>query len=259
MSTRASAQVNAEVLRPVPLRAGWTLEADGSVALFRGNIELLEVGTAARVRYQTLRPVLTAAPGETAPLPFIAQRVFLAARLRFAERGTVPFSNQAFVHGRWTGIWQKRIGTDVFVQYQFNEFLKLQGRFVSGIGARFEIVHDPVVLVWGGSGYMFEYNRIRVVPDANDAPETFEHRWTNYLTGRLALFESRLLLQNTIYYQPRFDNFSDFRMLEELEVLTKVSEVFAFGVTVGILYDSAPPTGVRPTDLRLLTTARISF
>jgi|GEM_PF-5209062 len=62
----------------------------------------------------------------------------------------------------------------------------------------------------------------------------FEHRWTNYVSMRLPLFENRFLLQNPLYYQPRFDEFSDFRLLEELEALAKVTEVFAFGATLGV-------------------------
>ena len=77
---------------------------------------------------------------------------------------------------------------------------------------------------------------------------------------RLAVFDGQLLLQNTLYYyQPRFDAFADFRMLEELEVLAKVTEVFGLGATVSVLHDSAPPTGVRETDLRILSTVRLSF
>jgi hypothetical protein len=47
--------------------------------------------------------------------------------------------------------------------------------------------------------------------------------------------------------------------LEELEVLAKVTEVFGLGTTLSVLHDSAPPTGVRDTDLRLMSTARLSF
>jgi hypothetical protein len=106
---------------------------------------------------------------------------------------------------------------------------------------------------------MFEYDRIDVLAGASDPPELFEHRWTNYLTMRLSLFEGQLLLQNTLYYQPRLDAFTDFRLLEELEVLAKVTEVFGLGTTLSVLHDSAPPTGVRDTDLRLMSTFRLVF
>lgn len=67
-----------------------------------------------------------------------------------------------------------------------------------------------------------------------------------------------MLLQNTLYYQPRFDAFDDFRFLEELEVMSRVATQFMFGATLSVLYDSAP-TGVVPTDLRLVSTLRIDL
>lgn len=250
----AHAQVNAEVLRPNPLRAGLSGGLDASLALARGNVNLLDVGGAGRVQFQTLHPVT--APDE---LPFVAQRAFLTLSGRYSENGGRVLLSQAFAHARWTGMWHPRVGSDVFAQYQYNQFLRLQGRAIAGAGVRVEAVHLKDFMLWGGSGYLFEYDRVTVQPGAADAPETFEHRWTNYLTARLALFEAHLLLQNTVYFQPRFDAFADFRLLEELEVLAKVTEVLALGLTVSVLYDSAPPTGVVPTDLRLVSTVRLTF
>lgn len=106
---------------------------------------------------------------------------------------------------------------------------------------------------------MFEYDRIDVQVGAPDAPETFEHRWTSYLTMRLAVLENQLLFQNTVYYQPRFDAFEDFRFLEELEVMSRVGEAFLLGVTLDVLYDSAPPTSVSNTDLRVVSALRVSL
>ncbi|HEX5754593.1 MAG TPA: DUF481 domain-containing protein [Archangium sp.] len=247
------------MLRPNPLREGLSGGLDGTFALSRGNIELLDIGGAARIQYQTLHPTQPAPEGSPAPPPFVAQRIFLTGSGRFADRAGTPFISQAFVHARWTGMWHERVGSDVFAQYQFNAFLLLRGRAVAGAGVRVEAVHTPVFMLWGGSGYMFEHELIRVLPGASDAPETVDHRWTNYLTARLALFENRLLLQNTVYFQPRLDDFSDWRFLEELEALARVTEGFALGATLSVTRDSAPPTGVRDTDLRLGSTVRFSF
>ena len=251
--------VNSETLRPTPFRDGWSGGLDGSFALSRGNVELLDVGGAGRVQFQTLHPRAPVPEGEAAPLPFVAQRLFLLGSGRFAERAGAPFLNQSFVHLRWTAMWHERVGSDLFAQHQTNEFQRLRGRAVTGLGARFEIVHEPVFLLWAGTGYMFEYDRIDVLEGATDAPESFEHRWTNYLTMRLAVFDGTLLLQNTVYYQPRFDAFADFRFLEELEALAAIDTVFGLGATLTVLHDSAPPTGVESTDLRLSSTVRLSL
>ncbi|MFO0563133.1 MAG: DUF481 domain-containing protein [Polyangiales bacterium] len=259
LSSAARAQVNAEVLRPNPLRDGWSGGVDASFAINRGNIELLDLGGGGRVQFQSLYPLPPTQPGAKPRLPFVRQRVFLTASGRFAARASAAFVNQSFGHLRWTAMWHERVGSDVFAQAQSNEFQRLRVRAVGGIGARFEIVHEPVFMLWAGTGYMFEYDRIDVLAGAPDAPESVEHRWTNYLTMRLAVFDGQLLLQNTTYVQPRFDAFADVRVLEELEALAKVTDVFGFGATVSVLYDSAPPTGVREADLRAVTTVRLSL
>jgi len=258
-ATARANPVNAEVLRPNPLRDGWSGGFDWTLALSSGNVELLDLGGAARVQFQTLRPQPARAAGAPAALPFVHQRMLLAGNGRFAERTGSKIVNQAFVHARWTAMWHERIGSDVFAQYQFNEFQRLQGRAIAGLGARFELIHEAAFMAWAGSGYMFEYDRIEVLPGAPDAPEFSEHRWTTYATLRLATFDGQLLLQNTVYYQPRLDDLADLRMLEELEVIAKVGERFGLGATLSVLHDTAPPTGVRRTDLRLLNTIRVSF
>ena len=254
----AAAQVTAEVLRPNPLRPGWSGGLDVSLALARGNIELFDVGAAGRVQYQTLHPP-RAAPGEEGGLPFFRHRAYLTANARFAERAASAFINQGFLHARWTAMWHRRLGSDLFAQYQFNEFWRLRARALVGAGLRAEIFHLPWFTMWAGSAYMLEYNRIDVLPGARDRPETFEHRWTNYLAFRIAGPEGRVLLQSTLYLQPRWDAFDDFRLLEEVELVVKASDLFALVGTLSVLHDNGPPTGVKPTDLRLATTVRLSF
>jgi Protein of unknown function, DUF481 len=253
------AQVNAEMLRQNLLKPGFSINIDGTFAVARGNVEVIDVGAAGRIQYQTLYPVAPAVPGQPAPLPFVRQRVYITGSGRFAESAAGPFTSQTFLHMRWTGMWHPRVGSDAFVQHQYNRFFRLQRRSLAGAGLRVEIVHDPVFLWWGGTGYMAEYELINVQPGAPDDPETLSHRWTSYLTERLTLAGGRLLLQSTTYFQPRFDDFSDFRILQELEGLARITDILGFGLTMSILHDSAPPTGVKDTDLRLTSSVRVSL
>lgn len=255
----ASAQVNAEMLRQNLLKPGFGIHLDTTLSVARGNVEVLDVGASGRIQYQTLYPVSPARPGEEPPLPFVRQRVFITGSGRFAESAAGPFTSQTYLHMRWTGMWHPRAGSDVFVQHQYNRFFRLQRRSLVGAGLRVDIVHHPALLLWGGSAYMMEYELINVQPGALDAPETLRHRWTSYLSGRLSFAGGRLLAQSTTYFQPRFDDFSDYRILEELEALGKVTDVLSFGMTMGILHDSAPPTGVKTTDLRASSNIHVAF
>jgi hypothetical protein len=256
-SRTASAQVNAEAAAPSKnaLKAGFSGGLDGSLSISKGNIDLVDVGGAGRVQYQTLYAPARA-PGA---LPWIHYRTFVTASGRFAERADATFISQAFLFGRWTAMWFPRVGTDLFLQFQFNELLRLRRRSLAGAGLRIELVHDPAFVLSAGAGYMIEYEKIDVAPGASDVPTVRAHRLASSLTARLALFDGALLAQNTLFFQPRFDGWGDVRVLDDFQVVTKVTEVLSLGTTISVFYDSAPPTGVLPVDLRLTTTVRLSF
>lgn len=255
----ARAQVNAEALRHKILQPGIGIHLDTSIAAARGNVELLDVSASGQIRYQTLYPVPDARPGEEPPLPFVRQRVFVTGSGRFAESASGPFVSQTYLHTRWTAMWHPRAGSDVFLQHQYNRFFRLLQRNLAGAGARFEMVHDPLFLWWGGTAYMLEYEHVNVQPGAPDAAETLSHRWTSYLTERFSFSGGRFLLQSTTYIQPRFDDFTDYRILQDVEAQGKVTDLVGFGVTLSILHDSAPPTGVKSTDMRLSTSVSLSL
>ena len=249
----ARGQVNAEPLRPNPWKDGFGLGLDATLSLLAGNVDLFDVGGALRLQYLTLHPSVSSSP------PWAAQRVALTGNGRFAQKNDQPIVSQAYTHARWTAMWIPRLGSDVFVQLQYNRFQRLELRALVGLGLRLELVHTQAFLLWMGSAWMLEKNKIDVQPGAPDRAETLDHRWTNYLSLRLAVLDGRLLMQNTVYAQPRFDAFGDVRVLEELEVLAKVTDSFALGLTFAVLYDSEPPSGVESTDLRLLNTVRLSL
>lgn len=254
VATLAISQVNAEALRPAPWKAGVSLGADGSFFLSRGNVVFLDAGGAARAQWQTLH---TPEPGD--PRAWVRQRVFAVVNGRYSGTARGPIVNQTFAHARWTAMWLRRVGTDVFAQYQTNLFLRMQARAVGGPGVRVEAVRAGPFALWAGSAVMFEYDRLSPLEGDASPLETFDVRCSSYLTARLSLFDDRLLLQNTTYAQPRFDAFADARFLNETEVMAKLVDPLMLGVTVSVLHDTQPPAGVVPTDLRLFVVVRFTL
>jgi hypothetical protein len=249
----ALGQVNAEVLKAQPWKAGVSLGGDASFFGSVGNVAFLDVGGAARAQWQTAD-----APDGEGRI-FVRQRVFGVVSGRYTATARGPFQNLTFAHARWTGMWHPRVGTDVFAQVQTNQFLRMQVRAVGGPGVRAELVRTSAFAVWGGSAVMFEFDRLAPLEGSDERLDTFDVRWSTYLTARLALSGARLLVQNTTYVQPRFDRFDDARVLNETELMARLADALMFGVTASVLHDTRPPVGVVPTDLRLLATVRVSF
>lgn len=248
----ALGQVNADGLRLQPLRPGWSANLEASVAVTRGNVELFDVGGGGRVQWQSLRP----APADA---PFLAQRVFLTVSGRYADRAGTAFVSQSYAHLRWTAMWHPRVGTELFAQDQSNQFQRLQARVVTGGGLRFVLVQTRPLMAWAGAGLMLEYNRLIVAEGRDDPPETWEPRAATHFVVRVALLDGRLFLQDALYVQPRLGALSDVRLLDELEVLAKASEMVSLGVTATLLYDSAPPSAVAATDGRVFSVLKLAF
>ena len=160
--------INAEALAPTGLDEGLSVGFDGSFSLARGNVEWLDIGGAARVQHQSLYEPSV----EPDMLPFVRQRWFGTVDLRFAERPDGPFINRGFSHARWTQMWSRRLGTEVFAQYAFDEFLRLQSRGLVGAGVRGVVRNRRDVSAWFGSGAMWETENIDVVEGSSDDTQT---------------------------------------------------------------------------------------
>ncbi len=257
-ATTATAQtVNAEALTRD--EEGFGFELAGALSIQRGNTYLTNVGGGLHAQYQTHHDQTEQERADEVP-PWIAHRVFVNGAGSFAADEEDAIVKRSSAHARWTAMWWKRLGSEVFAQYQYDEFRRLQARVLAGVGARAVLVHTAEFQAALGSGYMAEYENLTPEAAGDDPPETIAHRWTNFLSARLALFEDdRLVLQNTVYVQPRFDDFSDFRVLEEFELDVAVTKVLSFGTALTVAHDSRPPTDVEPTDLRLEQRIKVSF
>ena len=252
--------VNAETLRTEPFEPGWAGTIDGNLSLSRGNVDAVTVGGSAQVEHQTLHdeaPMADEAPD--ARPPFILHRTLLRTSAQLSSKDGGNIINRGFAHARASNMWHRRVGSDVFTQLQYDQFQRLRLRTLLGVGARFVFVHERRGQLWGATGYMFEHERINVETGAPDDPRTTAHRWSSYLAARLSVLDDKLLIKNTLFYQPRLDAFADFRLLEELEVVAKVTDAFALGASLSVLHDHRPPTGVERSDLRLMTTFKISL
>jgi len=254
----ALAQVNAETLQQNLFKPGVGAFLSSTITLAQGNVELVDVGATGRLQYQTLYPPAEGAAGEGTP-PYLRHRVLVQGNGHYADSQGHPFLSQSYLHTRWTAMWHPRVGSEIFAQHQYNRFFRLERRSLLGAGVRVEIVHTEPFLWWGGSGYMLEYEKINVQPGAPDQRETVNHRWTTYVTERVSFGGGRLIVQSTTYLQPRFDDFSDFRVLEELETSGRLNDLLSYGLMLSVLYDSDPPTGVQSTDVRMSSNVRLTY
>jgi hypothetical protein len=253
--------VNAERLRGEAPANGWLASLDARFALARGNVDRLDLGYGGLLQYQTLHPAGVGF-GRRRPVagadPFFHDRWLLLTDGAFTRVSGNSIINRGFAHARYTRMWIPRLGSDLFVQEQFNEFTRLKARIVGGVGARIDAIHRRIVQSWLGSGYMAEYELNDTVLGDPHPSRVVNHRWTNYGVLQIRLLDRTLVFRNTVYAQPRFDDFTDIRVLDNAQLEARVAGgVLAVGLDFGLEYDSRPPQEIQRLDLALGSYVRL--
>lgn len=249
----AAGQVNTEKLR------SW--EADGisghvdfALRYKSGNVDELLVGSSARVQWAQLGT----ATSSTAKRP-LAELVYLIGDFTLGIRSEERYKNAGFGHLRWTHVIRRWVATEAFAQAQYNEFIRLQQRYLGGAGVRFEPIHDKHVELTVGTGYMLEFEQNDVPEDGPDAREVLAHRSTSYLSLEVYLEDPAVTLIDTIYVQPRLTDFGDYRILNEAELSVAITDVVSLVASSSLRYDSDPVLDIEKLDLAFLNKLRLSF
>ncbi|MCB1056941.1 MAG: DUF481 domain-containing protein [Acidobacteria bacterium] len=203
--------------------------------------------------------VLAADPPAEVGEVYTRDLVFLVTSYDFSEENDTKSDNNGFSHLRWVHQRRPGFGFETFVQHQFNEFTRLATRYLVGGGLRVGLLRSPRREVYVGTGYMFEFERLDPLVEGDVRDETRSHRWTNYLSLKLESADGRLRLVNTTYAQPRFDDFADFRLLDEAELGVDLRNNISLGLALSLAFDNQPPVGVERSDLSLTNRIRFSF
>lgn len=237
----AEAQVNIEALRRDSLAAGLSGSVGLDLAFRSGNVELLELALTGRVDY--------------AREPWSG---FVVGNGEVGLQGGARFDNSGLAHLRASRTLVGRIASEAFAQVNYEEPRLLQFRSLGGVGMRARLVQGSTARLTAGTGYMLEYERLDLSPDASHPATTLAHRWSNYVS-LLARSTDRLALVMTLYAQPRFDAPSDIRLRQDLGLAVGITRTVAVSVTLNVRYDSRPPDEIEPHDVSLRTGVTASF
>ena len=262
LTVPATAQVNTEKTRVGANEPGWGGTFDVNASLQRGNTEREILGAGVRLQYAWPPPEgasdgAESTVGDQATGP--ANVIFLVSNYSFTRLNDNRYINHAQGHLRFIRQHSPRISFEVFGQYQFNEFIRLEDRFLAGGGGRFALVQAERTEVYVGTGYMLEQETLDLPASLPDPRSSEHHRSTSYLTVRYNSENERLRLVQTVYVQPRLDRLQDFRLLSETSFEIHLFQRLALAINLNVTHDSEPPTGIEETDVVLSNSLRYSF
>ena len=157
-------------------------------------------------------------------------------RLMFANN--VALENAGHQQFRYIRMLDSRFSIEAFTQLQFDQLLRIKLRSVTGGGLKVALINKG----WGKldfrPGYMFEYEKEDFTEIINK-----HHRLSNYITLKMSKAE-KINFYLTLYYQPRIDQFSDYRLSPAFAIELKVLKKLLVSIAGDLRYDSNPVSGV---------------
>lgn len=161
-------------------------------------------------------------------------------------------------HLRYRHHWSEHWSSEFFLQHEYDGFRRLTSRGLAGVGGRYQFVSEKRGSLALGVAGMFDFEKL-TVGEFSDSGRTYDQaRFSSYAIGRLLLAEGVNLVQ-TLYYQPKMDDFADWRLLEEASLVVQPTKRFGISVGVVIAYDSRSPESVARLDTQVKSTLGISF
>ncbi len=174
------------------------------------------------------------------------RHLFLAsANYDLAKAEEENFVNNFYIHFRYNYKINTWLRWEAFVQSQTNEPLGIRFRQLVGTGPRFKIQLDPHKDIYIGTAYMYEYEK--TIPPYTTTLNL--HRWSNYGSLNIHIPKLNGSIISTVYYQPVFSDFSDFRIMNDTKVDFNLTAKWRVYTRFSYLYDSRPPETIRKTAL----------
>lgn len=233
-------QVNTERMRALEVE-GIRTTLGGDLSVQSGNVDLFEVGVTSRI--------------DARQTPHYA---FLAGEVRYGTKGDVPFRDRTFGHLRYNYRLRPWLVAEAFSQLERDGFARLQLRTLVGGGLRVQYIDTEPVKVFQGTTPMYEHENLEADGLGEHPAAMSAVRWSNYLNVRLQFTETTHLI-GTVYVQPRYDEWSDVRVLHQATLAVNVTDHVRLTAEFNVRYDSRPPANVEGLDLALRNGLHVSF
>ena len=259
----SNAQVNVEKLRSGDTEEGFSGSIGLNATFTSGNILFADFGTASHIEWRKNKDTLF----------WILNSRFAAKRTQsdlLAEPSVdlwdeeAHFANLMLQHIRYNRSLSDAWWWEFYVQYEFNEFLLLDRRLLSGTGPRLQLINGEHGGSWIGTSAMIEEERLNSENiDPAETVQTIALRSSSYLSTTLKWDDWTQI--TTVYFQPRFDDFDDFRMVGEASFVYKFNKTFALTIDGRIRHDSRPPqtpegaAEVLTTDMSIKNGLKLSW
>jgi hypothetical protein len=238
----AEGQVNVEGLRKALTVPGWHGALSGSLTTYQGNTRGNEFGGTALFGYREAR-----------------QLVYLSSSANYSRSGGAARVANAFAHFRYNYVLSPLVAAEAFTQGESDQFRRLRLRTLVGFGPRFTILEGDGGALYYGVSYMYVHTSL--APSVADRPvrPADVHRLNNYAALLIVLDPERAALGNTVYFQPRLDDFRDIQLLDVLSLDVSITGRVSASLQGTLRYETPVPTPIKRADLVVKNLIGVTF
>ncbi len=229
--------VNIEGQRIQSDTTGW-LGGLGTGFLFEKNVvEVININVNAHLEYKTQKNLY----------------LFLV-NYNFLKGSGQTFNNNLFYHLRYNYKVNDLLRWEVFTQMQQNNVTGIKFRLLAGTGPRFKLSGSNKLALYAGTSFMYEDEKEKTQPVIHHK----DLRSSNYATTTYKPSDATELIA-TIFYQPLYKIFNDYRILNELTLKIKVAKKLSFTTGWYFLYDSKPAASAPNRDYSISNGIEYNF
>ncbi|MEN8124383.1 MAG: DUF481 domain-containing protein [Bacteroidota bacterium] len=180
--------------------------------------------------------------------------IFLINNISYKKINDEDIINKGTMHLRYNYKLNDIVTLEALGQLQYNTISKIEMRQLIGGGTRFKITEKEKYKIYLGTILMHEYEKI------NNEPNIFNNdfRFSGYLSVRLYPTQN-IIFTSTTFYQPRLDNFNDYRIYNQNSFSIKVFKKLSLQLTYIISYDTFPAEAIPKTQYELLNGLVYTF
>lgn len=166
---------------------------------------------------------------------------------RFKKLNSNRFNNRNLQHIRYNYLLNNKITLESFIQRQQDEILGINNRTLVGLGPRFEVSNSKEYQFYLGTLVMQEYE------NSKGKTENIIEQATrgNIYISSLLQPNKIITIAGTLYYQPKINLLSDYRIAMEASISLKLIKNLFFTSTLTYQKDTFPIFNIPEEQYRL--------
>jgi uncharacterized protein DUF481 len=235
------AQVNTEKYRTAKDTLGFKFQSEINGTVQKGNVDFQEVSVEVLSQYNLKE-----------------NKYLMIISGDFGWEDGKSFSNAMLLHGRNIRDLSAVLKLELFGQVDYDAEHLLQWRALAGAGTRIRLFGGKDNESWMGNSLFYEQEKYDLARSAKHAREANNIRFNTYLAINKKL-KDFFTWHGVAYYQPKIDNWDDFKLIAETGLLVAFEEKVSLSIGFNYRFDSRPADGIKKNDYKTEMGLLFSF